>query len=33
MKSDEDTRGFVFGAKMTFPFDMAILNIKFKWKI
>jgi len=33
MKSDEDTRGFVSGAKMTFPFDMAILNIKFKWKI
>jgi hypothetical protein len=28
MKSDEGRKGFIFGSKMTFPFDMAILNFK-----
>jgi hypothetical protein len=33
MKSDVGRRGFAFVSGMTFPFDMAILNIKLKWKI
>jgi hypothetical protein len=32
MKSDVGRRGFAFVSGMTFPFDMAILNIKLKWK-
>jgi hypothetical protein len=32
MKGDVDRKGFVFVSKMTFPFDMAILNIKLRWK-
>jgi hypothetical protein len=30
MKVDEGRKGFTFGSKMTFPFDMAILAIKLK---
>jgi hypothetical protein len=33
MKSDMGRRGFAFGSRMTFPFDMTILNVKLKWKI
>jgi len=33
MKSDVGRKSFVFVTNMTFPFDMAILNIKLKWKI
>jgi hypothetical protein len=33
IKSDEGKKGFVFGSKMTFPFNTAILNVKFRWKI
>jgi 4-oxalocrotonate tautomerase len=32
MKTEEDKKGFVLGSKMTFPFDMAILNVKLIWK-
>jgi len=30
MKSDVGWKGFVFGSKMIFPFDKAILNTKLK---
>jgi hypothetical protein len=30
IKSDEGRKGFVFGSKMTFPFDVAILNLKLR---
>jgi hypothetical protein len=30
MKADEGRKGVVFGSKMTFPFYMAILEIKLR---